>query len=197
MKFYLGSPPVSDEVVFHSEGEGWHQLRIDPSPGWLILLALPASFFLFVAGIFFYLLLSRQDSFLLSFHWIDFLLLPVLIVVHELIHALTMPDYRKVLIGVWPSRAMFYAYYDGVMSRNRFLWVGVMPYLLLGLFPLFLAALFPLPSFVEERFVNFGLVGSLAASGDLIVFLAILLQVPSSAEVHNQGWKTYWRITTQ
>jgi hypothetical protein len=52
--------------------------------------------------------------------------IPLLIAVHELLHAVCYPGglgTSQTTIGVWPARLLFYATYVGPMSRNSYLWV--------------------------------------------------------------------------
>ena len=71
-----------------------------------------------------------------------FLLLPFLVIViflipvHELTHALFHPACGlsdKTIIGLWLSKGLFYAYYEGPMTRNRFLMVYAGPFVVLSL----------------------------------------------------------------
>jgi hypothetical protein len=50
--------------------------------------------------------------------------LMALVVVHELIHAMVHPHGGKsdtTILGLWPSRLLFYAHYDGELTRYRFI----------------------------------------------------------------------------
>ncbi|MFA5193474.1 MAG: metalloprotease family protein, partial [Verrucomicrobiia bacterium] len=66
------------------------------------------------------------------------------IAVHEMIHALVHPAQGrtdKTIIGIWLSRLLFYAHYEGVLSRTRFLAVFAAPLVVLSLCPIPLIAL--------------------------------------------------------
>lgn len=72
--------------------------------------------------------------------------LPVLVVVHELIHAAVHPMAGRSphsILGFWPSRVFFYAHYDGELTRDRFLVILLMPFIAISIFPLLIAG-FPI-----------------------------------------------------
>jgi len=51
----------------------------------------------------------------------------------------------------------------------------------------------PFVSEVVSALVFLAILNAAAASGDIIGFFLVLFQVPSGAQVRNQGWKTFWR----
>ncbi len=121
---------------------------------------------------------------------------PLLILVHELLHAVTYPHYgcdQATSIGCWPSRLLFYAHYDGELTRNRFLLVFANPFLIITLLPIFFEVLFPLPEIVASILAWFSIWNALFACGDLLGFAFILSQVPARALVRNKGWRSYWK----
>jgi len=115
-----------------------------------------------------------------------------LVSVHESLHALAMPHYgltRQTLIGVWPTRLLFYAAHMDAMPRNRFLWVFAVPFLVLSLVPLLGCALLQVgPAAV----VVVSVINGACACGDLLGIGMIAWQVPRHALVRNQGWQTWW-----
>jgi hypothetical protein len=114
--------------------------------------------------------------------------------VHEMAHAFLHPGggaTDRTTIGVWPGRLLFFAHYDGPMSRNRFLAIFAAPLLLLSVAPLIIASVF------EVQWWALGVVSFLntvAASGDIIGIILLAAQVPRDAVVQNKGWRSYWRL---
>jgi hypothetical protein len=89
---------------------------------------------------------------------------------------------------------LFFAHYDGVLSRTRFLAIFGMPMLILTLVPLALwAILHPAAPLVGWLLAWCGIWNALFSCGDLVEMFLLLVQVPRSAIVRNQAWKTYWR----
>lgn len=117
-----------------------------------------------------------------------------LVLIHELIHAMVHPQggkSHKTVVGFWPSRLLFYAHYDGELTRNRFIAILAMPTLVISLLPLAIAL-------VTQH--SHGLVAWLSsmnvlfACGDIFGILLLAFQVPSRAVCHNSGWRTFWRL---
>jgi len=118
--------------------------------------------------------------------------------IHELVHLLTHPGYGrsdKSILGLWLSRGMFYAHYEGAVSRNRFLSILAAPYLILAWFPVIILAAIDTSVPIEyvEFLVMAALTNSVLPAGDVMGFLLLASQVPSSACVKNKGWKSYWK----
>jgi hypothetical protein len=192
MRLHYGSIP--ETAGFEPEADGWRTIR-EPGPIALQVIAIPIATAL--ALVWAICVLSfRQTTFLSQGVTIDIstLLLLILIVpVHELLHAVVHPGWglsTSTIIGIWLSKGLFYAHYTGEMSRNRFLLVLVMPFLVLGVLPTVLIMLMP---GLRQSLLWLSLFGSVFACGDLEGVGFILFQIPSSAIVRNQGWKTYWK----
>lgn len=114
----------------------------------------------------------------------------MLIAIHELLHAVAFPARGTRFIGVWPTRLLFYAAYHGPMLRNRFLWVMVVPFLVLTIAPLALAAILRTS---HALVAATSILNGAFACGDLVGIALVASQVPANAEVRNQGWQTWWR----
>jgi len=120
------------------------------------------------------------------------LALVVITIVHELSHAIVHPKAgcsSHTVLGFWPAKIVFYAHYDGELTRNRFVAILLMPLFVISIMPLVLAALVGASS------------GWLAFASSLNAFMAcvdilgagmLLFQIPATAIVRNQGWRTYW-----
>jgi hypothetical protein len=122
--------------------------------------------------------------------------IPLLIAVHELLHAAVHPQGGRspaTVIGAWPSRLLFYAHYCGPLSRDRFLAVLLMPLVVITLLPLGIAASGWLPPAAVAVLAWFSCWNALFACGDLVGFALIACQVPRRALVQNQGWRTFWK----
>ena len=198
MKFHLGSLPDDFDP-----DESWHSI-VEPNPLLMQLVALPIA--LASGGLFFYLwrLILNFESMQVPAGWeiatqVGILVsFPLLILVHEYLHAITYPGYglgNETLIGCWPSRMLFYAYYNGPMSRERFLLVFAMPFLVISVIPLLIAAALPLPEMVKPILAWFSIWNALFACGDILGFVLILVQVPRKALVRNKSWRSFWTDT--
>jgi hypothetical protein len=153
-------------------GYGWHRVGMPPS-------------------------LQFDVSYSVVFLLAMVLSFPALIVVHELLHAVVHPGWGLsdgTILGAWPKRLLFYAHYSGPLSHNRFLCVFAMPFLIMTVLPLGLAACgLKLPDLMRWAVAWGSTLNALAAGGDYFGILLISLQVPQTAIVQNQSWRTYWK----
>ncbi len=195
MRFHLG--PIPDEFVPDSS---WRPIR-EPGPVLLQFLALPIGLGGAWGVAFCWqrlgvpaLHLPGSQEILLAIA--VFLSLPVLIVVHELLHAVVHPGFGRspaTVLGAWPRRLLFYAHYSGPLTRERFLLVFATPFLGITALPLAFASVGGIPPYWTLAAAWFSTWNALFACGDCFGFALILCQVPRGASVQNQGWRTYWK----
>jgi Putative zincin peptidase len=113
--------------------------------------------------------------------------------VHEGIHLLAHPGSGRTpssIVGVWPSRGVLYAYYAGEISRNRFVFMVALPFLLLSVGPV---ALFWAVGRVYLWLAFVALLNGVGSCFDLLVIALCVCQVPGRAVLRHHGWDTYWR----
>jgi hypothetical protein len=199
MRFHYGAVPENE--AFHPEAEGWRGVR-EPNPMMMQLLALPMMFVLMAVWGLAVLMLVGPDLVFselsgLAGNWGAYLLCGgfffLLIPLHELLHALVHPGWGfspRTIIGFWMSKGLFYAHYDGIMPRNRFLLILLAPYLVMGVLATIGVAAFP-----EWRpvLLAFSFWGSILPCGDFVGVIIVLFQIPARAVVQNMGWKTFWK----
>lgn len=201
MQFHYGSVPESPR--FQPDVLGWRPLR-EPGPWLLQLLAVPPGFVLLALDLgLLYLVWPAGFPFANAFGAFSLpgLLAVILALVplHELVHVAFHPGgglTPNSIIGIWPAKGLLYAHYDGPISRSRSIMVAVAPCLILAVAPaLLIAGLGRLgaPAVLLDRLAFVSLFGAVAGCGDIVVILLLLFQVPASATLRNQGWKTYWR----
>jgi hypothetical protein len=204
----LHSGPIPENPDFHPEAEGWTPLR-EPSAGLFVWIASGVGILSGVLAAFAWAaILQAGVNLSYTIHsddprpWLSALaglaivfgFLAILIAVHELLHAAVFPGWwlsPHTLIGVWPSKGMFYAHYEGPLTRNRFLLVLLTP----------LAVLTALVWLFELVFQTgwavlpvISVVNAMAAGGDIFAAALIALQVPRAAILQNQGWRSWWRL---
>jgi Putative zincin peptidase len=189
MRFHLGGIPNSPDF---SPDPPWSALR-EPSPWLFQFIATPIGIVCggIVAVLWFVITPLRAAP--PPEAWTLLPSFAGLVVVHELIHAATHPEAGRSprsILGFWPSCLLFYAHYDGAMPRNRWIAVGLMPLLIISVFPLLIAA----ATQASSGWVAFvSSLNALCACGDILGAGFVLWQVPATAVVRNQGWRTYWR----
>jgi hypothetical protein len=205
MRFHYGPIPKDDD--FQPETHGWSGIR-EPNPIMLNILALPVSMLMVVVELY-GISLTWEGGFQSMVQGIleqsgpnPFLVFLVVLVIsiplHELVHLITHPHSgrsKNSILGFWLSRGLFYAHYDGVVSRNRFLSILAAPYLVLAWLPLIILAVInsSVPVVYVEILVMAALTNSVLPAGDAVGFFLMASQVPPSACVKNKGWKSYWK----
>jgi hypothetical protein len=187
MRFTLGPPPSSCTV-----GPAWTALK-EPGPWAMQAVAVPVGAALAVAALGGWVCIApvslpRSEGTLVLIGW-----LCVLIPAHEWLHAVAHPSFGltpQTVVGFWPSRLLFFAHYDGCLSRNRLILVFLLPTLVLTLLPVLLATVWRIHS---DWFVFVSSLNALIAGVDVCSVLLLISQVPVSARVQNEGYKTYWQ----
>lgn len=184
--------------------EAWHLIR-QPRPalglGLSILAGLGLPFVPFV--------LLSLESWLLPRPWTHqsesvppWILLPALlfsVVAHELLHLTWHPGggvSPRSLVLLWPRKLQLGVYYDGFMSRRRWLVMRLAPVLGLTALPtLALLIIYPwgMSFFWQQFIVIVILINSLGAGGDLLASAIVARQVPRDGEVGNWHGRACWR----
>ena len=171
----------------------WKSLR-EPSPWLAQFIALPVGVLTtaLILVLWFAFTPLRHAQFPMT-PWVFLLLCGGVPMVHELIHTATHPMAGRSehsIVGFWPSRILAYAHYDGELTRNRFLAILLMPLFALSVLPLLVAVAIQSSSAWVTFISSYN---ALLACIDLLGAGMILFQIPASATVRNQGWRTYWR----
>jgi hypothetical protein len=190
MRFHLGAIPHSPDFAPHAP---WNSVR-EPPPWLMQLIALPIGIVSALSvGVLWHLITPLRGGAMVVTPLGALLVLVASVGVHELVHASAHPLMGRSphsVLGFWPSRGVFYAHYDGELSRNHFVTIFVAPLCVLSLLPLLAAAFMQVgPGWLA--FVSS--LNALLASGDILGAVVVLAQIPSTAMVRNQGWRTYWR----
>ena len=189
MRIHIGAIPSNDQ--FKPTEEKWRPLK-EPGPVLMQVVAAPIAVVTgVVLGVTSYWIgLFKVHSFELV--WLLFAFVGV-IPLHELIHLLAHPQQGRSehsIVGFWPSKGLFYAHYDHILTRNRLLLILVMPLLTISIVPLMVCSVSGFGSLWVAVLSNFN---GVLSCGDLFFVLIVSAQVPRDAVVRNQGYYTWWR----
>jgi hypothetical protein len=219
MRFHLG--PFPENENFEPESEGWSALP-DVNLDTIHLRALRGSLYLFLLWLPLFLLafpleLLTPQTIQLSpnefqiqipiFQIPYWLILTILIAIlilfipaHEMVHALCCPGWglsTNTVVGLWLQKGFLYVFYDGAMSRNRFMFVLLAPYLFLSLLPLAMIAISRFTGWTPVMIISLTwttLLGSLLAGGDFASMGSLISsKLPNTAQIRNNGQKSYWK----
>jgi hypothetical protein len=130
---------------------------------------------------------------------VSLIVLALFIPLHELVHLLGQPEWgtsSRSVVVFWPAKLRFGVYYEGCMSRRRWLAMRLAPLLVLSLLPACALALLQLQAQIVE--LELGLcilmvVNALGSGGDVIAALVVISQVPPTAQLCFQDGRAYWR----
>jgi hypothetical protein len=196
MRLHFGKVP--EEAEFEPLRDGWTPLK-EPKSVWITqLLALPVAFVLVLAVAILWWLTNPVTSLTLtittgSLHWL-LIGMSVVIVAHESLHLIVHPGLgtsKASIAGFWPSKLIFYAHYEGAVSRNRFLAILSTPFIVLSIIPIIVSSVFRIwpPWLIAVSLVN-----AFSACVDILGIFIVLCQVPSKGLIRNKGWRSFWRV---
>lgn len=123
---------------------------------------------------------------------IGFIIGFVLIIVHELLHAIAFPKNATVYIGIMPKGLAALALSSSPIKKSRFIFMSILP-IILGVIPLII---FCITSY-ELKQLN-GILFGLAVTGmtsvypDLYNIAMVLKNVPKNATIQNNKNETYY-----
>jgi hypothetical protein len=190
MRFHFGAIPISPDFTPDTL---WKSLR-EPSLWKKNLVALPigivaggvvAALWLAITPLRYVTPTISLPAFLVSFAGI--------VVVHELLHTVVHPMSGRSphsILGFWPSGGMFYAHYQGEMTRNRFVVILLMPLVVISFVPLLVAAV----AQVTSGWVAFiSAFNAFLACADILDAGLVLFQIPATATVRQRSWRTLWK----
>ena len=116
----------------------------------------------------------------------------LLILVHELLHAIAFPKNATVYIGVMPKSFTAVALSSSSVKRNRFIFLSILP-IILGLIPLVIFC-FSSNELKELNGILFGMsiMGMISVYPDIYNIFNILKVVPKNSIIQNNKNETYY-----
>lgn len=116
----------------------------------------------------------------------------LLIIVHELLHAIAFPKEATVYIGIMPKSLTAVALSSSPVKRNRFIFLSILP-IILGIIPL---VVFCMNSYYlkEINGIMFGMaiMGMTSVYPDIYNIFLVLKTVPKNAIIQNSKNETYY-----
>jgi len=189
MRFHFGPIPASPDFL---PDDSWKMLK-EPSVWLLQLIALPIGILTALCVLFFWSKIVSADFGIAPSIPTFVLTIIGTIVVHELVHAIAHPGMgwaSHSVLGFWPAKLIAYAHYHGELTRNRFIAILLMPLVILSFLPIIMT------SFTHATYdwiVISSVFNAFSACVDMLGAGMIFYQIPATAIVRNQEWKTYWR----
>jgi hypothetical protein len=206
MKIHVGNiPEIAD---FQPEAEGLQSIRGPKSSAGFLIAGLTGFLLLFcpilvLCQFFSYFAIPSTEALQGNQPpppWGAVLLTLLLYIpLHELVHLVFHPRFgfsdESILI-LWPSKLRFGVYYEGCMSRTRWLLMRISPFVVLSILPAILLSIFqnvPFNNFLQTSLEVVMVVNGVGSGGDVIAMLLVLFQVPRSAVMCFRGGRAYWK----
>jgi hypothetical protein len=122
---------------------------------------------------------------------VDILLIVLLLIVHELLHLMFIPNFiksEKTIIGLtWFGR---FVATEEKIEKSRFIWITIAPFIIISvILPLVLSFCGLLTSTMKFLI----LLNSMGSCVDVLILLLIIKQVPQDGTLKSNGQKTYWK----
>lgn len=116
----------------------------------------------------------------------------LLIMIHELLHAIAFPKNATVYIGIMPKSLTAVALSSSPVKRNRFIFLSLLP-IILGIIPLVIFC-FSNNALKEINGLMFGMaiMGMVSVYPDIYNIFNILKVVPKNATIQNNKNETYY-----
>ena len=116
----------------------------------------------------------------------------LLILVHELLHAIAFPKNATVYVGIIPKSFTAVALSSSPVKRNRFIFLSILP-IILGIIPLVIFC-FNSNELKELNGILFGIsiMGMISVYPDIYNVFNILKSVPKNATIQNNKNGTYY-----
>ena len=175
-----------------SDGRPWRRVSA-PEPALMRLFAWQVSLLL-AATLFVAWAIATQFADLRPRYWMIVAAAVLVAPLHELTHAFTFPRAAPGVqraLAFWPRRFTLCAQYDGVLSRNRYVLVLLMPLLAISLLPMGACTLLEIASAPRLCVVLF-LFNALVCGDDVLAALLVVTQVPANGLIRKQGDVTLW-----
>lgn len=201
MKYVKKLPSTDYKLSAQLVEKGWKKVKEPQNLALSIFFSFPFAFLLggivlwiayFLDGSLFGFLFS--DSLKISFHINLFSLLYVLIIwgymlIHEMIHAIFVPNFlksEKTFIGL---NGMFgFVSTTEPIKKGRFLIITVMPFILLSILPLFVLNFF---DYLNWYTLGLCLMNATGSCVDFLTMFLIAIQVKNKRTIISNGFETY------
>ena len=204
MRYVKKIPSTNEELSNKLILEGWTKLKEPSNLGIATLLSAP---FIFINGaismvILLYLypplkeFLNSQQGFSLSFEvnlftLIYFVSIFVFMAIHEFFHACFIPNILKSDRIYWGINALYgFVYTTEEIRKGRFIIISIMPFILLSvILPLILNVL----GWLNGYTILLCLINAMGSCVDCLNICLVLIQVPNSSYIVNNGVETYFK----
>ncbi|MCP3026499.1 DUF3267 domain-containing protein [Halobacillus sp. A5] len=198
MKFTTQLPVFNEQLHAKLVNEGWTPFKEPKKLTTAILFSFP--FMILNTLIAFAVLYTASlispgqfpaETFSITINLMGLVYLFLLLIVHELIHLIVVPNFlksRETFIGVhWLAG---FVYTTQVIRKGRFLFISLAPFFLLSIAAPFVLGIFGLLTPAVAILV---MINAAASSVDSLTSTIILFQAPGRTKIASNGMMSYWK----
>lgn len=204
MKFTKKLPQTNKALAQKLEKDGWKKIKEPNSLPLAVLFSFPLSCLLLVMTIYIaYVLEPKLFSFITSDSLeitipinLNLLILVVVVylymLIHEMIHAIFIPNFMKSEKTVWGLNRVFgFVFTTEPIKKSRFLIISCMPFILLSITALLL---FDLTGCLNGYTLTLCLINAAGSCVDFLNILLIGIQVKRGGTIIANGFETYYCV---
>lgn len=204
MKYIKKMPSTNKELSIKLQNEGWKKLKEPSNMMAATLYSMPFAFMLggivvlitvFLNPSLFQFLQKDSYNFTLSFNLFTILYIIIIfafIMLHELIHALFIPNFIRSDKTFWGINGLFgFVFTTEPIKKGRFIIISIMPCVLLSFLLPFILNLFRL---LNGYTLFLCLLNAMGSCVDFLNVCLIAFQVPKGQTIINNGFETYYTL---
>lgn len=202
MKYVKNIPPVDQELRKTFINQGWMRIK-EPSNLFMAffaaipIMAASGLLTIFIITFFdsafvdFFEGMGTNHGISFSFRWYYILFMLIMIYIHEMLHALWIPNFLRddntfFGIKIWGGFVVTYQ----SLSKIRFIIICLAPFVTLSvILPLILGGL----NLLNGGLIVLIMINAMASSVDILNALLIIFQVPRGAMVVTNSFETYYK----
>lgn len=201
MKIARKLPKSNPNLHLNLITENWIPMKEPKNLISAILLSIPlmiiaASISIFIIYIFSSISLSEfgitTNGYAFTIYLSDILWLVLMLVMHELIHLIFIPNFiksEKTYVGL--TLVGGFVFTEEEISKSRYIIITIAPFVIISLILPLVLSVFGLLTTTLKFLI---ILNSLGSSVDLLNLILVIKQVPKNAILKSNGPYTYWRI---
>ena len=202
MKFTRKLPSENKDRSSKMQADGWKRLKEPPNIGMAILSSLPISVILMILTFLWLMRISTslreqlQPNFRVTLQFdlftiLYFGMMLIFLLVHELIHAIFIPNFFRSQKTFWGMNGLFgFVYTEEPITKSRFMVISVMPLLILSFLLLLVMELL---GFLNNFIMFLCILNAGGACVDILNLILISVQVHKGGSIVGNGNITLYK----
>ncbi|ADU28863.1 DUF3267 domain-containing protein [Evansella cellulosilytica] len=177
---------LPERAVKFKEPDNLVQLNIIAS-----LFVIPVLILIAIAVFLKFVIAGGEVTFTVFNLW-GFLLAFLMILPHEMLHAMLFPKGKEVELWVSPKAMAAFVVCTAPISKGRFIFLSLLPNIVFGFIPLVVWIVLPVGGAIENILFSFATLSLLFGVGDYLNVFNAARQMPNGALTQLSGMNSYW-----